>query len=494
MSPIAPLLRRARIANSFAFGLQGFFFAAVLTELPQQKERFGLSDEVIVVSVVLVSLLAGGGSIVAERLALRRSSRDAVRIGLLLVAVTGSAAAFAPNAALLVAALGCYGIAVGIVDASTNMQAVFIQHGYGTFILSSFYAAWSAGSITGALFVSGCEALGVTLRVSLLAAAAIVFVLGSALGPHLLGIRDAETSPAETGATSESIVTRSTAELDATKTSRATAEPSATKANTEPRGTAELDATKTSRATAEPSVTRATTETAATATRATAEIGAMGATAERGATKATHATADPGTTGTTVALRAYLAFGVAMALVFAVDLAVGNWSALYLTDDLLAASATAALALAAYQGTSLIARLAGDSLVRRFGPRRVVRVAASIGALGLAIVVAAPSPVIAIAGFLVAGVGLPVIAPLCFSAAGQLATGRGLDALIARLNLFNYAGTLLGGGVIGAVAASFGHRVGFVLALVFAVLLIALARVFRSHRVASAPARLAPGR
>ncbi|UGT66500.1 MFS transporter [Nocardia gipuzkoensis] len=455
MSPIAPLLRRARIANSFAFGLQGFFFAVVLTELPQQKERFGLSDEVIVVSVVFVSLLAGAGSVVAERLALRRSSRDAVRIGLLLVAVTGSAAAFAPNAALLVATLGCYGIAVGIVDASTNMQAVFIQRGYGTFILSSFYAAWSAGSITGALFVSGCEALGVTLRVSLLAAAAIVFVLGSALGPHLLGVRDAETSHAETGATSESTATE---------------------------GTTEPDATKTTRATAEPGVTRANTETTATATRATAEGGAP---------KATHVTADP---GATVALRAYLAFGVAMALVFAVDLAVGNWSALYLTDDLLATSATAALALAAYQGTSLLARLAGDSLVRRFGPRRVVRVAASTGALGLAIVVAAPSPVIAIAGFLVAGVGLPVIAPLCFSAAGQLATGRRLDALIARLNLFNYAGTLLGGGVIGAVAASFGHRMGFVLASVFAVLLIALARVFRSHRVASAPARLAPGR
>ncbi|WP_280296704.1 MFS transporter [Nocardia abscessus] len=466
MSPIAPLLRRARIANSVAFGLQGFFFAVVLTELPQQKERFGLSDEVIVVSVVFVSLLAGGGSVVAERLALRRSSRDAVRIGLLLVAVTGSAAAFAPNAALLVAALGCYGIAVGIVDASTNMQAVFVQHGYGTFILSSFYAAWSAGSITGALFVSGCEALGVTLRVSLLAAASIVFVLGCALGPHLLGVRDAETSPAETGAT---------------ETTGATSEPIATEATAEP------DATKTTGATAETGATDAITETGATK--------ATYPTSEPATAKATHPTSDTvatRTTGTTVALRAYLAFGVAMALVFAVDLAVGNWSALYLTDDLLATSATAALALAAYQGTSLLARLAGDSLVRRFGPRRVVRVAASTGALGLAIVVVAPGPVIAIAGFLVAGVGLPVIAPLCFSAAGQLATGRGLDALIARLNLFNYAGTLLGGGVIGAVAASFGHRAGFVLALVFAGVLIALARVFRSHQVASAP--VTPGR
>ncbi|WP_280251437.1 MFS transporter [Nocardia abscessus] len=489
MSPIAPLLRRARIANSFAFGLQGFFFAVVLTELPQQKERFGLSDEVIVVSVVFVSLLAGAGSVVAERLALRRSSRDAVRIGLLLVAVTGSAAAFAPNAALLVAILGCYGIAVGIVDASTNMQAVFIQHGYGTFILSSFYAAWSAGSITGALFVSGCEALGVTLRVSLLAAASIVFVLGCVLGPHLLGVRDAERGAAETtGATSESTATEATAEPDATKTTAETAEPGSTRATAEP---LTIGADKATHPTSAPVATESTAEHDGTG--ATSEPDSTRATSEpltTGTDKATHPTSAP---VTTVALRAYLAFGVAMALVFAVDLAVGNWSALYLTDDLLATSATAALALAAYQGTSLLARLAGDSLVRRFGPRRVVRVAASTGALGLAIVVAAPGPVIAIAGFLVAGVGLPVIAPLCFSAAGQLATGRGLDALIARLNLFNYAGTLLGGGVIGAVAASFGHRAGFALALVFAGVLIALARVFRSHQVASAPVMPRPG-
>ncbi|MEV6555176.1 MFS transporter [Nocardia sp. NPDC051756] len=386
MSSIAPVLRGARIANSFAFGLQGFFFAVVLTQLPQQKDKFGLSDGLIVGSVVLVSLLAGGGSVAAERLALRWSSRVTVRIGLLLIAITGTAVAFAPNTAVLLTTLSCYGIAVGIVDASTNMQAVFIQHGYGKFVLSSFYAAWSAGSITGALFVSGCEALAVTLRESLLGAAGIVLVIGLLLGPRLLGPQEAEAGPAEE-----------------------VVEPPP------------------------------------------------------------------------VAFRAYLVFGIAMALVFAIDLAVGNWSALYLTDDLLASSATAALALAAYQGTSLVARLTGDLFVRRFGPRRVVRTAAAIGVVGLAIVIAAPGPIVAIVGFLIAGVGMPVIAPLCFSEAGQLTSGRGLDALIARLNLFNYAGTLVGGGVVGAVAAGFGHRIGFVIPLVFAAALIGLARVFHTR-------------
>ncbi|MEU7629331.1 hypothetical protein AB0C34_04995 [Nocardia sp. NPDC049220] len=67
----------------------------MLTASPQQKERFDLSDGLIVASVVLVSLLAGGGSVAADRLALRWSSRATVRIGLLLVAITGTAVAFA---------------------------------------------------------------------------------------------------------------------------------------------------------------------------------------------------------------------------------------------------------------------------------------------------------------------------------------------------------------------------------------------------------------
>ncbi|WP_063043632.1 MFS transporter [Nocardia pseudovaccinii] len=390
MGSISPVLRGARIANSFAFGLQGFFFAVVLTELPQQKDRFDLSDGLIVGAVVLVSILAGVGSVAAEQVATRWSSQVTVRIGLLGITVTGCAIALAPNIPVLAIALGCYGIAVGIVDASTNMQGVFIQHGYGKFILSSFYGVWSAGSILGALFVSACEALDITLRESLLAAAGVVLVVGLVTGPRLLGDAEAESGPAEV---------------------------------------------------------------------ADSESSAFGM----------------------VPLRVYLAFGIAASLVFAIDLAVSNWSALYLKEDLLASSSTAALALAVYQCASLAARLSGDLWVRRLGGRRVVRIAGAIGVLGLAVAVVAPGPVVAIIGFLIGGFGTGVVAPLCFSEAGQLTSGRQLDALIARLNLFNYVGTLVGGGLVGAIAAGFGHRIGFVIPVLFMAIVIGLARVFHSR-------------
>ncbi|MGX1806026.1 MFS transporter [Nocardia sp. NPDC055321] len=392
-----PQPRAARAANSAAFALQGFFLAVVLTELPQQRDLFGLTDEHIVAAVALISLLAGGGSIAAERLALRRSSRTALRLGLLLIAASGVGVACAPNRLVLFAVLGVYGVAVGMVDAGTNMQAVFIQHGYGRFILSSFYAAWSAGAITGALCVSAFEEFGLSLRVSVLIAATIVLAVTLAAGPKLLSAADAEAGPAESA----------------------------------PGGT---------------------------------------------------------DSGAAVPTRLFLAVGIVLALAFAIDFAVGNWSALYLTDVLAASTSTAPLALAAYQGASLLGRLTGDLWVRRFGPRAVVRVASIIGSAGLAIVVAAPDPTVAIAGFLIAGIGLPLIAPLCFSEAGQPTSGRGLDSVIARLNLFNYAGTLVGGVVVGALAAVTDLRGGLAVPLLFALALIGGAQVFH----ASAGVRAAP--
>ncbi|MEC3914434.1 MFS transporter [Nocardia sp. CDC160] len=384
-SALAPALRTARAANSVAFALQGFFLAVILTELPQMKDRYELSDGLIVAIVALISLLAGVGSITAERVALRWSSRTALRVGLLLVAGAGVGIAFAPNRICAFVVLGVYGIAVGMVDAGTNMQAVFIQHGYGRFVLVSFYAAWSAGSITGALFVSAFEWLKVPLWATILTAAAVVLAGCLAAGQRLLGTDEAEAGPAEHEPTSS------------------------------------------------------------------------------------------------VPVRIFLIFGVVIALAFAIDLAVGNWSALYLKDELLSSPSTAALALAAYQGASLLGRLTGDLWVRRFGPRTVVRTAALVGSIGLVIVVAAPGPVAAILGFLVAGIGLPVIAPLCFSEAGQLTSGRDLDALIARLNLFNYAGTLVGGAVVGVVADAANLRAGFAIPLGFAVVLIGFARIFHTR-------------
>lgn len=381
-----PTLRSARRSTAVAFGLQGMFLAALLTQLPQFKDRFGFGDTTIVVAVVMVSLVAGVGSVLAEYVATRTSSKTTLRAGLFVIAAAGVGLAIAPSTILFFIGFGVYGIGLGMVDAAANMQAVAIQHRYGRSILSSFHAVWSVGAIIGALFVAVCSALEVSLPVSIFVAALTVAAGTLLIGPRLLAV----------GPESE-----------------------------------------------------------------------------------------PGTTAAPLAipLRPFLALGAAMALFFAIDFSVGNWSALYLKDLLLSSASTAALGVAAYQTAGLASRLTGDFWVRRHGEIAVVRVGAAIAAVGLVVVVAAQSPTVAIVGFLIVGLGAPVVAPLCFSAAGRLAPPDQTDAVIARLNLFNYAGTVVGGAVVGAVAAVSDLRVGFVIPLVFAVALFLLAPAFRPDRV-----------
>ncbi|MFM1729152.1 MFS transporter [Prescottella soli] len=190
----------------------------------------------------------------------------------------------------------------------------------------------------------------------------------------------------------------------------------------------------------------------------------------------------------TVPLRPFLTLGIAMMLFYAIDFGIGTYSPLYLKEVLLSDAGTAALAMGAYQVTALISRLTGDYWVRRFGEIPVVRVGAAISVVGLLIAVLAPSPAVAIAGFFIVGLGAPVIAPLSFSAAGRLAPPDQTDAVVARINLFNYAGTVIAGGVIGGIAALSDLRVGFVAPLLFAIVLFLLAPAFAPTRVRSGDA------
>ena len=180
--------------------------------------------------------------------------------------------------------------------------------------------------------------------------------------------------------------------------------------------------------------------------------------------------------------RPVVLLGSAMACFYVADAGVSNWSALYLHDLLGATAGTAALGFAAYQGSALISRAAGDQLVRRIGAVATVRIGALVGIGGFALAVLAPNAGVAIAGFALVGLGLPVVAPLCFSAAGALAPGA-TDAVVARVNVFNYLGAVVGGVTVGLVGTTVDLRAGFVVPLVLAIALVVLARGFVPHTV-----------
>ncbi|WP_432926207.1 MFS transporter [Microbispora sp. CA-135349] len=188
-----------------------------------------------------------------------------------------------------------------------------------------------------------------------------------------------------------------------------------------------------------------------------------------------------------VAWRPIIPLCLAMAFLYVGDSSVSNFGTVFM-DKVLHASATVIpLALGAYQLTTFLVRVGGDLAVRRWGPAAIVRAGGSVAALGFVAIVAAPTVPLAIAGFALTGIGLSVVAPQSFSAAGRL-DPEGTGVAIARVNMFNYVGFIVGAAVVGGVADASGFRVAFAAPLVLAAAIILLARGFQPRAAGPAPA------
>ncbi|MEU8245337.1 MFS transporter [Nonomuraea sp. NPDC048916] len=168
---------------------------------------------------------------------------------------------------------------------------------------------------------------------------------------------------------------------------------------------------------------------------------------------------------------------LAMGFLYVGDAAVSNFSTVFMQDILRAGAGVVPLGYAAYQATTLAVRLGGDLAVRRYGPAAIVRIGGAIATLGFLGIVFAPSQPLAIVAFGLTGVGLSVVAPQSFSAAGRL-DPAGTGVAIARVNLFNYVGFIVGAALVGGIADAADMRVAFAAPLVLAAAIIVLARGF----------------
>ncbi|MFI7109462.1 MFS transporter [Nonomuraea sp. NPDC050227] len=175
---------------------------------------------------------------------------------------------------------------------------------------------------------------------------------------------------------------------------------------------------------------------------------------------------------------------LAMGFLYIGDAAVSNFATVFMGKALLAQDSVAKLAYSVYQGATLAVRLAGDVAVRRYGPAAIVRLGGALATLGFLGVVVAPNQPLAIVAFGLTGLGLSVVAPQSFSAAGKL-DPAGTGVAIARVNLFNYVGFIVGAALIGGIADATDWRVAFVAPLLLAGVIIALAPGFAPRRAAA---------
>lgn len=178
------------------------------------------------------------------------------------------------------------------------------------------------------------------------------------------------------------------------------------------------------------------------------------------------AAADP-LADASVPWRPLLVFGAAVVGAFVIDSSVSNWSAVDLVSVLGATESVAALAYAAYAVAMLTGRTVTDRLTISRGPAFLVRAGAVTAALGLAGVALAPNEVVAILAFAVVGLGVSPILPLAFTAASHH-DPKQTGVAVARVNVGNYIGFVLGAPLVGVIGEFSSLRVGFAVLVVVA--------------------------
>jgi MFS family permease len=132
--------------------------------------------------------------------------------------------------------------------------------------------------------------------------------------------------------------------------------------------------------------------------------------------------------------------------------ALTDWGALLLRQEL---AAPATLAAAGYGGFSLamaVGRLAGGRLLLAWGERRLLVGGTLVAAVGVLAAVTTSSLWVALAGFVVVGLGLANVFPLAIARAGLLGGAPG----IALATTVGYTGLLGGPPAIGLLADTVG--------------------------------------
>jgi MFS family permease len=141
-----------------------------------------------------------------------------------------------------------------------------------------------------------------------------------------------------------------------------------------------------------------------------------------------------------------------------------DWSAILMRDVFGSPPFVGALAVAVGALAQGVTRYGADPFVERHSPRRIARVLLGVLGLGAALVVLAPGPAVALAGFALIGVGTSVMFPLAMSAAAQR-SDRPAATNVAALAQISFVSFLLAPPLLGLVAQHWGIRWTFALGL-----------------------------
>jgi MFS family permease len=166
-----------RAAVYLIFFVAGSIFANWVSRIPQVQENLGMSE-----GILGFALLGGSGGVItglafASSLIAKYGSRRITVGGGLLMSMMLAVLGLTVNFVSLFTALFFLGACTSIMDVAMNAQAVEVERRLNKPIMSSFHAAWSVGTLSGALIVSRFAAMDFTVLVHFSIMSLVFFVI-----------------------------------------------------------------------------------------------------------------------------------------------------------------------------------------------------------------------------------------------------------------------------------------------------------------------------
>ncbi|MGJ5047786.1 MFS transporter [Bradyrhizobium oligotrophicum] len=150
---------------------------------------------------------------------------------------------------------------------------------------------------------------------------------------------------------------------------------------------------------------------------------------------------------------AVLLLAALAAIMFLVEGAMLDWSALLLAGSGRLPAAQAGLGYIMFSIAMTAGRLVGDAVVARIGDRATLLGGSAIAIAGFVLLLTAPWVAAAMAGFALIGLGASNLVPVLFRRAGAQ-TAMPVGLAVAAVTTAGYSGVLLGPAGIGFVAAA----------------------------------------
>jgi MFS family permease len=179
-------VRKARVAVTVVFALNGALFASIFARLPAIQERTAIGDGALGLALLCAMLGLLGSQLVSGPLIARRGSRPLVIVGGLGYAAALVPVALAGTWGALAASFLFAGLSNGVLDVAMNTHGLTVEKQLERPILSTLHAAFSFGALGGAAIGGLVAGVGVEVEPHLFTVAAAGMVCLLVAGRFLL--------------------------------------------------------------------------------------------------------------------------------------------------------------------------------------------------------------------------------------------------------------------------------------------------------------------